>query len=77
MAFLLFLVPFVNVLMIFLIIFQMAKVFGKGFLFGLGLLFLPVISFRFSLLETAGTSVRNSNSVGKKRTALTGSMPLN
>lgn len=45
MAFLLFLVPFVNVLMIFLIIFQMAKVFGKGFLFGLGLLFLPVIFF--------------------------------
>lgn len=45
MAFLLFLVPFVNVLMIFLIIFQMAKVFGKGFLFGLGLLFLPVSAF--------------------------------
>lgn len=31
--------------MIFLIIFQMAKVFGKGFLFGLGLLFLSVIFF--------------------------------
>ena len=43
--FLLLLIPFVNVIMLFIIYIQLAKVFGKGAGFGLGLIFFGVIFF--------------------------------
>lgn len=43
--FLLFLIPFVNIVYGIILIFRMAKSFGKGTGFGFGLLFLPLIFF--------------------------------
>ena len=57
--FLLFLIPFVNIVYGIILIFRMAKAFGKGVGFGFGLLFLPTI---FQLILAFG----NAQYVGPK-----------
>ena len=51
--FLLLLIPFVNAVYAIILIFRLAKSFGKGFLFGLGLLFLSTL---FTLILGFGSS---------------------
>lgn len=43
--FFLLLIPFVNFIIIFIVIFDLAKSFGKQWVYGLGLLFLPIIFY--------------------------------
>lgn len=61
---LLMLVPLVNIVIGFIVVFELAKSFGKGTGFGLGLFFLPFIFFpilAFGKSKYIGVSVAGNN----------------